>query len=256
MVIEAETVEMPSNVETRTLEVTISNMKQLSENVMQLFLKPEGEPLQFMAGQYIDIVLPDGKRRAFSIANTPREDGLIELHLRLIDDGFFTPKVFEEMKAGDKLTIEGPLGTFVLRENSDRPMVMVAGGTGIAPIKAMIEQMIQSGGINRPMSIYWGVRGQQNLYFNDQLEKWAAEHENITYIPVLSDAEEDESWEGRKGYVQGVVIVDYDDMSDVDVYMAGPPMMINAGKSVFARLGLPDSQLFYDSFETAGKAEN
>ena len=202
-----------------------------------------------MAGQYLDFLLEDGRRRAFSIANAPHDDDFIELHIRHVDGGVFTDWAFTQMKEKTILRIEAPLGTFTLDEESDRPMLFIAGGTGFAPIKSQIEHAFHAG-IDRPMELYWGVRSQKDLYLPDLPRQWEKEHENFRFVPVLS--EPDEGWEGRTGWVHEAVVEDHgDDLAGYDIYMAGPPPMIAAARDAFREKGVKEEQMHYDSFEYA-----
>ena len=204
-----------------------------------------------MAGQYLDFLLADGKHRAFSIANAPHDDEFIELHIRHVDGGLFTDWVFSQMKEKALLRIEAPLGTFTLDEASERPMIFVAGGTGFAPIKGQIEHAFQAG-LERPAELYWGVRSKRDLYLADLPARWAGERENFSFVPVLSEPDED--WTGRVGWVHEAVLADHDDLPEHDIYMAGPPPMIEAARAAFRKAGVPDEQMYYDSFEYAGDA--
>ncbi len=221
---------------------------------MQLKL-PESERLAFRAGQYIEFIMRDKTRRAFSIANSPSNDEYLELHLRLVPGGKFTDHVFNDMKEKALVRIEGPFGSFHVRENSNRPLIFVAGGTGFAPIKAMLEQLIEQED-TRPVHLYWGARAKADLYRNDLPEKWAFQYPHIEYIPVLSDLEDSDEWEGRTGFVHDSVVEDFEDLSGHDVYMAGPPIMIDSAKEAFVKQGLPEDQLFSDSFEYAAEKES
>jgi CDP-4-dehydro-6-deoxyglucose reductase len=207
---------------------------------------PDEQRVQFMAGQYLNVILSDGRKRAFSIANAPHDDAFIELHVRHIDGGEFTDFVFSEMQEKSILRIEVPLGCFTLREESDRPMIFVAGGTGFAPVKGIIEHALHIGD-QRPIKLYWGVRAERDLYLNGLALKWQQEHEQIAYIPVLSEPDDD--WSGRSGWVHDAVLQDNPEMSGFDVYMAGPPPMINAAKDGFAAAGLDLAHLYSDAFE-------
>ncbi len=255
LVVEVHEVVGVEDIEVRTMPVKVSKIERLADDVIRLNLRQsEDESLQFLAGQYIEVILEGGHRRAFSIANAPHNSSEIELHLRLVSGGLFTPYVFNEMKEKEILRIEGPLGTFFLREDSDWDVVMVAGGTGFAPIKGMVEHMIELG-MENPLKIYWGVRSEQDLYLNELATEWAATYENISYIPVLSDPGViDQGWEGRTGFVHQAVVDDHSDLSAVDLYMAGPPIMVNAGKSAFNAIGLAEDHLYSDSFEVAGES--
>jgi CDP-4-dehydro-6-deoxyglucose reductase len=217
---------------------------------MLLKLKlPMSERLQFLAGQYIDILLKDGRRRSFSLANAPHDDALLELHIRHIQGGFFTDHVFNEMKEKAILRIEGPLGSFFVREDSDRPLILMAGGTGFAPIKGIVEHLIAQES-NRPIHIYWGARDKADLYLNQLAQQWSAEHSNIEYTPVLS-ATKDTSWQGRTGFVHQAVADDHKDLSTHEIYACGPPAMIDAGRKAFNNNGLDEDFFFTDAFTYA-----
>jgi CDP-4-dehydro-6-deoxyglucose reductase len=249
LVIEAKVVEQAGEIRVKTLPVRVRRIERLTDDVMVLFLQlPAGERLQFKAGQWLEFLLKDGSRRAFSIANPPHDDELIELHVRYVEGGRFTEHVFHKLKEGALLRIEGPQGTFVLREDSPRPILMMAGGTGIAPLKGMIEHGFHVG-LDQPMHLFWGVRARKDLYLNELVESWAATHPGFRYTPVLSEPREDDAWDGEVGLVHDALVRSYPDLSSFDVYMAGPPAMIEVAKQAFALHGLPDSQLFFDSFE-------
>ncbi len=253
LVVEVHEVAGVDEIEIRTLPVKVSRIERLADDVIRLYLRqPEDESLQFLAGQYIEVILEGNQRRAFSIANAPHNGEEIELHLRLVDGGVFTPYVFNEMEEKEILRIEGPLGSFFLREESGNELVLVAGGTGFAPIKGMVEHAIELG-MGNPIRIYWGVRSEEDLYLDGLAREWASTHENITYIPVLSDPDGAE-WGGRTGMVHQAVVEDYPDLSSVDLYMAGPPVMIEAGRMAFSAIGLTEDRLYFDSFEVAGEA--
>jgi len=253
LVVEVHEVVAAEEIEVRTMPVKVSKIERLAEDVIRLCLKqPENESLQFLAGQYIEVILEGDRRRAFSLANAPHNNSEIELHLRRVEGGLFTPHVFNEMQEKDILRIEGPLGTFFLREDSGNELIMIAGGTGFAPIKGMVEHAIELG-MKNSIKIYWGARSQDDLYLDSMAREWADSYDNISYIPVLSDA--DDSWSGRVGYVHEAVVADYSDLSAADIYMAGPPVMVDAGKSAFSALGLIEENLYFDSFEVAGKVE-
>ena len=250
LVLEVEEVETPEEIKPRTMPVKVAKIDHLADDVVRLWLKlPEEQRLQFMAGQYLDFLLEDGRRRAFSIANAPHDDDFIELHIRHVDGGVFTDWAFTQMKEKTILRIEAPLGTFTLDEESDRPMLFIAGGTGFAPIKSQIEHAFHAG-IERPMELYWGVRSQKDLYLPDLPRQWEKEHKNFRFVPVLS--EPDAGWEGRTGWVHEAVVEDHgDDLTNYDIYMAGPPPMIAAARDAFREKGVKEEQMHYDSFEYA-----
>ena len=247
---EAESV---ADLEVRMLPVRVHAVDHLSHDVVRLQLRlPENQRLQFLAGQYLDFVLADGRRRAFSIANPPHQDEFIELHIRHVDGGRFTDWVFNKMQERAILRIQAPLGSFVLDEGSPRPMIFMGGGTGLAPLKAQIEHAFAAG-IDRPMWLYWGVRSRRDLYLPDLPEQWAREHANFRFVPVLSEPDAD--WDGRTGWVHQAVLEDFADLADYDLYMAGPPPMVRAGREAFLAAGMPAAQMHYDSFEYAADAE-
>jgi len=213
---------------------------------------PANQHMAFHAGQYIEFILRDGSRRAFSLANSPSHDDFLELHLRLVKGGKFTEHVFNEMKEKAIVRFEGPFGQFQLSDKSNRPLLMIAGGTGFAPIKAMIEQLIDSKD-TRIVHFYWGARSEADLYLDTLVKAWQKQGV-VNYVPVLSESD-DASWQGKTGFVHEAVLDDLvendEKLSDFDVYAAGPPPMIEAVKKEFLKQGLPQEQLFFDSFEYA-----
>ncbi len=249
LVIEVEEVDLGQAVEIKTLPCRVHEMNRLADDVMQLLIKlPASERLQFLPGQYIDILLEDGRHRSFSIANAPHNDDFLELHVRLVEGGQFTSRVFNTMQPKDLLRIEGPHGSFFYREDARDELLMIAGGTGFAPLKGIIEHILSEQD-TRPIYLYWGVRTEGDLYMRDLAEQWAAEHDNIHFVPVLS--EPDDSWKGRTGYVHDAVLSDFDDLSIFDIYACGPPAMIKAAESSFQDKGMRKEQFYYDSFDFA-----
>jgi CDP-4-dehydro-6-deoxyglucose reductase, E3 len=249
LVIGVTEVQSVTAIEVRTLPCRVVRKEQLNHDVVRLYLRlPEGQRLQFFAGQYLDFILRDGRKRAFSIANAPHDDELIELHVRHVPRGEFTDYVFDSMKERAILRIQAPLGTFFLREDSDRPFILMGGGTGFAPLKGMIEHAFHVG-IERPIHLYWGARSRRDLYLPDLPVTWAREHANFSYTPVLSEPDPD--WEGRRGYVHEAVAEDHPSLSGFDVYMSGPPVMVEAGRVAFESRGLSREHMFSDAFEYA-----
>ncbi|MDP1648968.1 MAG: 2Fe-2S iron-sulfur cluster-binding protein [Rubrivivax sp.] len=233
----------------------VSAMERLSPDLMRLFITlPAGEKLPFVAGQYINIVLDDGARRAFSFANPPADPGqppstandVIELHVRLIPGGRYTTHVFEGMKVGDTVEFEGPLGRFTLHD-SERPILFLAGATGFAPIKSILEDAFRRG-VRRPMELYWGVRTARDLYLLDTIERWRREHASFRFVPVLSEAGDDASWSGRRGYVHEALLADHPDLSGYEVYACGSVRMVEAAVPDFIAHGLAESFCFSDAF--------
>lgn len=242
------------DIEIKTLPCRVDNMELMTHDIMKVQLKlPETERLQFLAGQYLEILLKDGKRRAFSIANAPHDDLIIELHIRHVPDGHFGDYVFDGMKEKTLLRIEGPRGSYYLREDSPRPIILVGGGTGFAPLKSMLEHAFMTG-LDRPMHLFCGVRALRDLYMDTQVKEWLKKYSNLDYTPVLSEPMAEDKWQGKQGYVHEAVTDCYPDLSGYDVYLSGPPPMVKAGMDAFYAAGLPESQIFSDSFEYSDDA--
>ncbi|HQU79242.1 MAG TPA: CDP-6-deoxy-delta-3,4-glucoseen reductase [Azonexus sp.] len=238
-----------ADIPVKTLPSRIEKLERLAPDVIEMHLRlPASERLQFLAGQYIDILLKDGKKRSFSLANAPHDDAFLQLHIRHVAGGLFTDQVFSTMKVRDILRFNGPHGGFYLREDSAKPMILLAGGTGFAPIKAIVEHAIAEQ-CRRPMHIYWGAKARADLYQNSLPERWAAENANITYIPVLSEPAADDRWSGRIGFVHRAVMDDFPDLSGHQVYACGAPVMIDAARSDFVGIcKLPEEEFFADAF--------
>jgi len=251
LVLEIREVGAAKDIQVKVLPCRVAAMERLANDVMLLKLQlPATERLQFLAGQYIDIILRDGRRRGFSLANAPHDDEFLELHVRHVPGGKFTEQVFGDMKLKSILRFEGPLGGFYLREDSERPLILMGGGTGFAPLKSIVEHSIQAG-LERPMHLYWGVRARQDLYLDALATKWATELDYLRYVAVLSEPQTEDQWQGRTGFVHQAVCEDFPDLSGFDVYMSGPPAMVEAAREAFPNRGLPDDQLFYDVFDYA-----
>ena len=252
LVIAVREVQTVPDISIKTLPCRAEHLERLSHDVMQVMLKlPESERLQFLAGQYIEFILKDGRRRAFSIANAPHLDEYLELHIRHIPGGSFTGHVFDEMKDRALLRIEGPLGNFYLREESPRPVIMMAGGTGFAPIKGMLEHAFYTG-FDRPIHLFWGVREQRDLYMDELPAGWAKQHAGFRYTPVLSEpAERTPDWQGATGLVTDAVIQAYPQLDAFDIYMSGPPAMIEAATPHFVAHGAQPGHMYSDAFEFA-----
>src|SRR6185436_12050823 len=207
VVIEARTIGAVKDIVVKTLPCRVQQMTRAADDVIVLYLKlPANERLQFLAGQYIEFLLKDGSRRSFSMANAPHSDELMQLHVRRVAGGNFTEHVFTKMKERDILRFEGPLGTFFLREDSGKPIVFVASGTGFAPIKAIIETAVHKG-VTRPMTLYWGGRRPKDLYMDALARSWP-----IQYVPGVSDALPEDAWSGRGGFVHRAVMEDFPDL--------------------------------------------
>jgi CDP-4-dehydro-6-deoxyglucose reductase len=230
----------------------VQKLDKVADDVVIVQLKlPANERLQFLAGQYIDFLLKGGERRSFSMANPPHADELIELHIRHVPGGSFTDHVFGKMKERDILRLEGPLGSFFLREDSSKPIVLVASGTGFAPIKSIVESALHRK-VERPMVLYWGGRRPKDLYLNALAQKWALEHRQFRYVPVASEARPEDAWSGRSGFVHRTVMQDLPDLSGYQVYACGVPAMIDAARKDFiTQCQLPEDEFYADSFTTA-----
>jgi len=249
LVIESREALVEQDIQVRILPCRIADMQRLNHDVMLLKLKlPATDRLQFLAGQYVDLLLKDGRHRSFSLANPPHADEYLELHIRHVEGGEFTSEVFDHMHVKDILRIEGPHGQFFLRENSDRPIIFMAGGTGFAPVKAMLLHALAAG-ITRPMHIYWGVRAREDLYMHEFMEQLAAEHKHIQYTPVLSEPKDEDGWRGRTGWVHEAILADYADLINYEIYAAGPPVMVYAGRDCFPAQGLDLEHYVSDAFE-------
>lgn len=251
VVIEAREVGAAKGIMIKTLPCRVARMEKLAPDVMALYLKlPQNERLQYLAGQYIDILLKDGRRRGFSLANAPVQDELLELHIRHVPGGLFSGHVFTDMKERALLRFEGPLGTFFVREESTAPIILVAGGTGFAPMKAILEQAFACS-TTRTFHLYWGARNRPDLYLHALVEQWVQTKPNFRYTPVLSMPVAEDNWHGHTGYVHTVVAADYPDLQGYEVYASGPPQMIDAVQSTLLAQGLSEDALYYDAFNYA-----
>ncbi|MDD2926752.1 CDP-6-deoxy-delta-3,4-glucoseen reductase [Rhodoferax sp.] len=235
----------------RKLPTRVSQMERLSPDVMRLMLQmPAGEVFQYHAGQYVEFLLAGGLRRSYSMANAPHTlaaGGLLELHIRHMPGGRFTDLVFDSMKERDILRIEGPYGSFYLREDSDKPIILLASGTGFAPIKALIEHL-QFAGITRPATLYWGGRQPTDLYMNDWVLAQMAHMPSLRYVPVVSDATPEDGWTGRTGFVHQAVLQDVPDLSRHQVYACGAPIVVESAQRDYLQAGLPADEFFADAF--------
>jgi CDP-4-dehydro-6-deoxyglucose reductase len=252
VVIESREIGAVKDIVVRKLPCRVGKLEKVTDDVIVLSLKlPANERLQFLAGQYIEFILKDGSRRSFSMANAPHDDEFVQLHVRHVPGGHFTDHVFGAMKERDILRFEGPLGSFFLREDSDKPIVFVASGTGFAPMKAILEAAFRKG-IERPMTLYWGGRRPDDLYMSALAEQWTRDHPNFRYVPVISEAKPDDAWTGRIGFVHRAVMEDLPDLSGHQVYACGVPIMVDSARHDFThQCGLPLEEFHADSFTTA-----
>lgn len=248
LTLECKQVTSATDIPVKTLPSRIEKLERLAPDVIEMHLRlPATERLQFLAGQYVDILLKDGKRRSFSLANAPHDDALLQLHIRHVPGGLFTDQVFSTMKQRDILRFNGPHGSFYLRQDSKKPMILLAGGTGFAPIKAIVEHAIAER-CERPMYVYWGAKARIDLYMPGVPEQWPTAHSNISYTPVLSEPALNDQWDGRTGLVHQAVAVDHENLADFQVYACGSPGMIEAAKRDFIAAGLPEDEFFVDIF--------
>lgn len=254
--IEARTVVGAGDIPIRKMPTRIASIAKPVSDVAVLRLQlPANERLQYLAGQYIELLLRDGSRRSYSMATAPHDAEQIELHIRHMPGGKFTDGLFgatqPSVKERDILRIEGPMGTFFLREDSHKPIVCVASGTGFAPIKAMIEHFIHRD-FNREITLYWGGRRPQDLYLNGLAEHWAQAIPRFRYVPVVSDALPEDDWNGRVGFVHQAVMQDFPSLADYQVYACGAPIVVDSARRDFvAQCGLPEDEFFADSFTSA-----
>jgi CDP-4-dehydro-6-deoxyglucose reductase len=253
LVVESREIRLASDIQVRKLPSRVTSITRPAADVAVLQLQlPATETFKFYAGQYVELILKDGKRRSYSMANPPHSAAALELHIRHLPGGLFTDHVFgvgaTQMKEREILRIEGPMGSFFLREDSDLPIVMLASGTGFAPIKAIIEHMVEQG-IKRPVTLYWGGRRPADLYMHAMAQNWAATIPNFRYVPVVSDALPEDAWTGRTGFVHKAVMADFPDLSGYQVYACGAPIVVDSARRDFvAHCKLPDDAFFADSF--------
>jgi CDP-4-dehydro-6-deoxyglucose reductase, E3 len=242
------------------MPVRVLKLEKLSDDVVALTLGlPANEPVNYKPGQYLNIALDEKTERSYSIANAPTTEGVrqLELHVRVIPGGVFSERLTSRLKVREMLKVKMPLGTFYLRENSSKPIVMVASGTGFAPIKAMIEYSINridpdatAAGLT-PIYLYWGGRKKSDLYLYELCTEWAKKYEHIRFLPVLSEASTNCQWTGRTGFVHQAVMKDFPTMNEIVVYACGAPVMVEAAKHDFLKhCGLAEDAFYADSFVT------
>ena len=251
-VVEARSVPGAGEYPVLKLPSRVLSIERPADDVAVLRLQlPANQNLQYRAGQYVEFILQGGARRSYSMANAPHDLGnppAIELHVRHMPGGRFTDHVFGALKVRDILRMEGPFGSFFLREDGDKPIVLLASGTGFAPLKAIVEHMRHKG-LAREAVLYWGGRRPRDLYMHDWCLRTAAEMPNLRYVPVISDALPEDGWAGRSGFVHEAVMADWPDLSRHQVYACGAPVMVDAAQRDFvARCGLPPEEFYADSF--------
>jgi len=250
LVIHVREIEAVRDIHVRKMPARVTEKTQLTADVMRIRIKlPDAQRLQFLAGQYLEILLQDGKRRAFSIASAPQSEDEIELHIRHVEGGDFTGWVFDELKERDILRVEAPLGNFFIRnDKTDRPMILMGGGTGFAPLKSMIEDLLAHHD-KRPLHLFWGARNGAELYMHGQAQEWAEQNDHIRYSCALTEPGSGESAGSFNGFVHEAVLEQYPELSGFDIYMSGPPAMIDAGRAAFLENGAEKRRIYFDSFE-------
>ena len=239
----------------KTLKATVIRLARPAPDVSILNLRfAIGTRAKFKAGQYLQIFLPDGDRRNFSMANAPHASDGVELHIRHIPGGRFSEQALANITLGDKLDVELPYGDFFLRQDLQTAIILLATGTGFAPIKSIVEDALKRGN-ERPMRLYWGARRREDLYLLELPQKWIGRAAWFSFVPVLS--EPDRKWQGRTGLVHQAIMADYADLSDVEVYACGNPLMIAAAQDGFGRRRhLPDKHFYSDAFVQSGAFES
>ncbi len=243
-----------SDIEVKTLPARVKSIDYVSDDVIRLMLQlPAMEEFAFKAGQWIYVLLKDGRKRAFSLANTPAPKSDLELHIRHAVGGVFTDFVFQKLNVGDLLRIEGPHGSFNYQP-ADRPVLLVAGGTGFAPVKGIFEHLTTLDS-RPPVHLFWGARRKKDLYMNQLVEQWQRDF-GLHYTPVLSAAMDSDGWNGATGLVHEAVLERIPNLAEYSVYMAGPPQMIEACRQGFIAAGLDETDLLYDSFEYSSDARD
>ncbi len=231
---------------TVTVSAKVTEIRSLTQDITHLTLRlPDDAPLAYRPGQYMNIVLPDGSTRSFSMASAALPDNQVDFHIRHVQGGYFTGETLPRLTSADTLLVQIPLGTFCYRADDWRPMILAATGTGIAPLKAILESLLDDDDCP-PVSLYWGMRTQADLYLTHLVESWRDRLYDFHFIPVLSRA--DDTWTGRRGYVQDAIVQDYDDLSEHAFYLCGAPRMIDAAKHMFTERGAQLDYFYSDSF--------
>lgn len=255
LVIHAREVKGIGDIPVKKLPARVASVARAAPDVAIVRLQlPAAERLQYLPGQYVEIILKDGRRRSYSMAGAPGLEEQVELHIRHTPGGAFTDHVFgagaTTLKERDILRFEGPFGTFFLRDDSTKPIVLLASGTGFAPIKAIVEHAIVKQ-IERPMTLYWGGRRPQDLYLDDVARGWEERLPLFRYVPVVSDATPEDAWTGRTGFVHQAILDDLADLSGHQVYACGAPIVIDSARRDFtASRGLPEDEFYADAFTT------
>lgn len=247
--INAYPINQKMNMQISNLPCRVKSLQPLSPDVMELTVSlPPNQSLDYLAGQYIDFILRDKRHRSYSMAHRPSTENELTFHIKHYEGGRFSGQVFKHMKPKTILRFEGPLGTFFVRDDRPESILMVATGTGFAPLQAMIEDLLTRED-QRPIHLIWGVRTRADLYAESIASEWAAQHAHIQFTPVLSQP--DDEWTGEQGYVQDVIKAQYEDLSDHQAYLSGLPQMVDNCRALATELGMPNEHIFADAFEPA-----
>jgi len=231
--------------ETRNQTFTVEALDRLTHDVTCVRLRPDnGNALAFRAGQYVKVSFAGQITRAYSLASLP-DDPFIEFHIRQSSDGSTSKFVGEELRPGAQAVIEGPMGENCLQERHEGPIVAVAGGSGLAPMRSIVETALQRG-VGQPITLYFGVRTERDLYMESHFEALAAAHENFHFVPVLSEAGGETA--RRTGFVHEAVLADFDDFTGFTAYAGGPPIMVVAVRDALFERGLRAEDFFADLY--------
>jgi CDP-4-dehydro-6-deoxyglucose reductase len=254
LTVEVDEIDVDEVIPSKFMPVRVLQLERAAPDVMIVTLGlPMNEPTVFRAGQYLEIISKHGLRRSYSVASAPSSGGVrqVELHIRNLPGGAFTDRLFDGIRLRDVLKVEFPLGSFCLRDKSDKPVIMLASGTGFAPVKSIVLDMLRRGSI-RPVSLYWGGRCRADLYMMALCEQWAREHPFFRFVPVLSEPTPGCAWRGRTGHVHRAVMDDHPDLSGHQVYACGAPVVVDSARRDYTtHCGLPAAEFFADSFLTA-----
>ncbi|WP_243788755.1 FAD-binding oxidoreductase [Saccharopolyspora gloriosae] len=236
-----------------TVQTEVSAVEELTHDISLLRLAVTGDDeFKFHPGQYVDVTIPGGdEHRSFSMANLPRTSGSeVEFIIKRYPGGKFSGLLESELRPGVPLSINGPYGTFTLRASSDRRIVLLAGGAGMAPILALLRQIAAKDDFDREVVFYYGARTERDLFMLDEIAELGGRIPGFGFVPVLSD----EEWSGARGMVTAVAAEREASLADCDVYLCGPPPMIDAGLAVLEERGVPQEQIFYDKFTVSAEA--
>jgi propane monooxygenase reductase component len=230
----------------QTKQMRVETLEALTHDIHRLVLS--GEKLEYKPGQYVDIKIPDSDEvRSFSMANLPGHQ--LELMIKVYPDGKFSSLLADgEIREGQELEVTGPYGVFTLRKNSDRPLLFIGGGAGMAPILALLRSLAEQGS-TRPAVYYYGARGPQDLFHQDELAELEQRLPNFRFVPALSECDEEE-WSGEQGLITDVVERCEEELGEVDAYLCGPPPMVDAAIALLDAKGVPDSRVYHDKFTT------